>query len=265
MTASVSFVGTVSFEGWSCEGGCSVKSSGEPYYRRISLRPSTAPDGKSRIEAQMQDHVHHMRVVVTHADGRIVSAVPQGVRLPWDMCPFGIAGVTRTAGMTIPQARDGLGWPGGRTANCVHMVDLARVALAHVDDTEPSVYAITVTPAHAHARVARIERDDELLLQWTLDGQTLSGDEPFDGRTLAASDFVSWRAKLDPALREPATILRRACHIAPSRDINLDRMRVAAESINADGSCYTLQPDVIEHAHRQLGTFRIELTDEDRL
>ena len=72
-------------------------------------------------------------------------------------------------------------------------------------------------------------------------------------------------AKLDPALREPATILRRACHIAPSRDINLDRMRVAADSINADGSCYTLQPDVIEHAHRQQGTFRLELTDDDRL
>jgi hypothetical protein len=40
---------------------------------------------------------------------------------------------------------------------------------------------------------------------------------------------------------------------------------VAAESINPDGSCYTLQPDVIEHAHRQRGTFRVELTDDDRL
>jgi hypothetical protein len=70
---------------------------------------------------------------------------------------------------------------------------------------------------------------------------------------------------LAPELREPATILRRACHIAPSRDINLDRMRVAAESINADGSCYTLQPDVIHQAHRQQGTFRIELTDADQV
>ena len=42
-------------------------------------------------------------------------------------------------------------------------------------------------------------------------------------------------------------------------------MRVAADSINADGSCYTLQPDVIEHAHRQQGTFRVELTDDDRM
>ncbi len=241
-----------------------MKSSGEPYFRRITLRPSTLGDGKRRIEAHMQDHVHHMKVVITHADGRIISAVPSGIRLPWDMCPFGIAGVTRTAGMTITQAREGMGWPGGRTANCVHMVDLARVALAHVEDTAESVYAITVTPAHAQVRAARIERDGALLLQWTLDGPTLSGDEPFDGRTLAASDFVSWRGKLQPGLREPATILRRACHIAPSRDINLDRMRVAAESINADGSCYTLQPDVIEHAHRQQGTFRIELTDDDR-
>jgi hypothetical protein len=245
-----------------------VKSSGEPYHRRITLQPSVRSDGShmtGRIEAQMQDHVHHMKVVINHQAGRVISAVPQGIRLPWDMCPFGIAGVTRTAGMTVAQAREGLGWPGGRTANCVHMVDLARVALAHVDDTEPSVYAITVTPALAPVREARIERDGHLVLQWTLNEQTLSGDAPFHGRTLAAADFVSWRAKLDPALKEPATILRRACHIAPSRDINLDRMRVAADSINADGSCYTLQPDVIEHAHRQQGTFRLELTDDDRL
>jgi Protein of unknown function (DUF2889) len=261
MNALLAFTRKASSEGL----GYSVKSSGEPYHRRITLQPSVLSDGKGRIDAQMQDHVHHMKVVINHEGGRVISAVPQGIRLPWDMCPFGIAGVTRTAGMTIAQAREGLGWPGGRTANCVHMVDLARVALAHVDDTEPSVYAITVTPALAPVREARIERDGNLVLQWTLNEQTLSGAEPFDGRTLAAADFVSWRAKLDPALREPATILRRACHIAPSRDINLDRMRVAADSINADGSCYTLQPDVIEHAHRQQGTFRLALTDDDRL
>jgi hypothetical protein len=245
-----------------------VKSSGEPYYRRITLRPtrpSVPGDGMAVIEAHMQDHVHHMKVVLTHADGLVVSAIPQGVRLPWDMCPFGIAGVTRIAGMTVAQAREGLGWPGGRTANCVHMVDLARIALAHVDDTEPSAYAITVTPALAPVRAARIERDGQLLLEWTLDGDRLIGDEPFNGHTLRAADFVGWRSTLSPGLREPATILRRACHIAPSRDINLDRMRVAAESITADSSCYTLQPDVIHQAHRQQGTFRVELTDEDQL
>jgi hypothetical protein len=242
-----------------------VKSSGEPYHRRITLRPSTLDDGNRRIEAHMQDHVHHVKVVVTHADGRVISAVPQGVRLPWDTCPFAVAGVTRTAGMTVEQAREGLGWPGGRTANCVHMVDLTRVALAHVDDTEDASYEITVTPALATVRDARIERDGELLLEWTLDGQTLVGDEPFNGHTLRAADFVDWRQALAPELREPATILRRACHIAPSRDIDLDQMRVAAESISADSSCYTLQPDVIDHAHRQRGTFRVELTDADRL
>lgn len=241
-----------------------MKSSGEPYYRRITLRPTVQSDGRAQIEAHMQDHVHHMKVVVIHDGGRVISAIPQGVRLPWDMCPFGIAGVTRIAGMTIAQAREGLGWPGGRTANCVHMVDLTRVALAHVDDAVESVYSITVTPAFAPERHARIERDGQLLLEWTLDGEQLIGDEPFHGHTLRAADFVGWRQVLAPELREPATILRRACHIAPSRDINLDRMRVAAESINADGSCYTLQPDVIHQAHRQQGTFRIELTDADQ-
>ena len=57
-----------------------MKSSGEPYYRRITLRPTVlGEDGKTgRIEAHMQDHVHHMKVVINHEDGRVVSAVPQG-------------------------------------------------------------------------------------------------------------------------------------------------------------------------------------------
>jgi hypothetical protein len=242
-----------------------VKSSGEPYFRRITLRPAAIAGGQGRIEAHMQDHVHHVKVVITHADGRVISAIPQGVRLPWDMCPFGIAGVTRIAGMTIEKAREGFVWPGGRTANCVHMVDLTRVALAHVDDTEASSYAITVTPAFAPVREARLERDGQLLLEWTLDGERLIGAEPFNGRTLASSDFGRWREQLAPALQEPATILRRACHIAPSRDIDLDQMRVAADSIRPDSSCFTLQPDVIQTAQRQRGTSRTELTDADQL
>ncbi len=213
----------------------------------------------------MQDHVHHMKVVLTHAGGVVVSAVAEGIRLPWDMCPIGLAGVGRIAGMPVAQALEGIGWPGGRTANCVHMVDLTRMALGHVDETEPFTYSITVTPALAEVREARIERDGRRLLEWTLNGQRLQGKAPFDGHTLAPADFVGWRQELDPALREPASLLRRACHIAPSRDINLDRMRVAAESIKPDSSCYTLQPAVIQTAVRLHGTFRTELTDQDQL
>ena len=236
-----------------------MKSSGLPYHRRITIRPA---DGV--LEAQMQDHCHHVRVEFTHADGRIESAAAQGIRLPWNTCPLALAGVGRLAGMEVDDALDIRNWPGGRTANCVHTSDLALVALAHVQDRSDFVYSITVTPALGPVRTARLERNGTLVLEWTVEGDTLTSPAPWAGRTLGRADFQSWTAALDPTMREAAVVLRRACHIAPSRDIDLDTMAVAAESITPNPSCYTLQSGVIEIARRVVGSSRAVLTDADR-
>lgn len=254
-----------------------MKSSGLPYHRRITIRPapdsadpkSADPDSADNagsadvLDAQMQDHCHHVRVEITHADEVIKAAAAQGIRLPWNTCPLAIAGVGRLAGMQVADALDIRNWPGGRTANCVHMSDLALVALAHVHDTEPFVYAITVAPAMGPVRTARLERNGELVLEWILEGETLTSPAAWAGRTLARADFQTWSTELDPATREAAVVLRRACHIAPSRDIDLDTMAVAAESITPSSSCYTLQTGVIEIARRVVGSSRAELTDAD--
>ena len=76
--------------------------------------------------------------------------------------------------------------------------------------------------------------------------------------------FPDLDTELEPRAREAAVVLRRACHIAPSRDIDLDTMAVAAESITPSSSCYTLQTGVIEIARRVVGSSRAELTDADR-
>ena len=238
-------------------------SSGMPYHRRITLRPDSPEAGT--LEAHMQDHCHHMRVRIAHSDGLIVSASGEGLRLPWNTCPLGVAGVGRLAGMTVESALDVRNWPGGRTANCVHSADLTLVALAHVGDSETSVLAITVTPATAQVRQARLERNGELLMQWTVEASTITSPAEWAGHSLGRADFQIWTAGLDPAIKEAATILRRACHIAPSRDIDLDEYQVASQSINADASCYTLQDGVIDAARRVVGSSRIELTDADSL
>lgn len=235
-----------------------MNGSGLPYHRRFTVRP-----GKGSLEAHMQDHCHHLRVVVDHEAGRILHASAEGLRLPWNTCPLAAAGVGRIAGMEVSAALDPAAWPGGRTANCVHAVDLTMVALAHLDDTEPFRYSITVTPAMAQVRTARLERNGSLVLEWTLDGDTLRTPDSYARRTLRRPDFSAWTGSLDPADREAATVLRRACHIAPSRDIDLDSMQTAADSISPDSSCYTLQPGIIEQARRVRGSSRTVLTAAD--
>jgi Protein of unknown function (DUF2889) len=237
-----------------------LTSTGLTYYRRITVRPQ-----EGSLEAHMQDFCHHVKVVLDHSRGRIVMARAEGLRLPWNTCPLGAAGVARISGMTAAEALDQSKWPGGRTANCVHAVDLTLVALAHLEDREPFTYYVSVAPALGKVRTARIERDDALLLEWTVEGTELTGPARFAGRSLARADFNRWAADLDPVEREAATVLRRACHIAPSREIDLDTMRVAADSIGPDASCHTLQEGVIERAGRNVGSSRPQLTDDDRL
>jgi hypothetical protein len=60
----------------------------------------------------------------------------------------------------------------------------------------------------------------------------------------------------DPDQREHVAILRRACHIAPSRVVDLDDYQVAAQIGLIDSSCHTLQPDVAPGARRVRGTAR---------
>jgi hypothetical protein len=229
------------------------------YYRRFTVRPE-----QGRLEAHMQDFCHHVKVVIEHDEGVISTANAEGLRLPWHTCPLGAAGVSRIAGMPASEAQDPTTWPGGRTANCVHTTDLTLVALAHLEGREPFTYDISVTPASGKVRTARVERSGELLLEWVVQGQLLTAPERFAGNSLSRRDFLRWTAELNPQEREAAIVLRRACHIAPSRDIDLDTMRVAGDSIGADSSCHTLQPGVIERARRNIGASRPELTDADR-
>jgi hypothetical protein len=233
--------------------------TGLTYYRRFTVRP-----GPGSLEAHMQDFHHHVKVVLTHEDGRLVTTEAEGLRLPWSPCPIGVAGVNRLAGVTVAAAKDPSTWPGGRTANCVHATDLTLVALAHLQDREPFTYNISVTPAMGRVRTARIDRDGELLLEWTVEGTLLTGPGWFTGRSLSRAQFLQWSAELNPAEQEAATVLRRACHIAPSREIDLDTLHVAADSIGPDASCHTLQTEVIGRARRNVGASRAELTDADR-
>jgi hypothetical protein len=229
------------------------------YYRRFTVRPVAGS-----IEAHMQDFCHHVKVVLTHEDGRLITAQADGLRLPWNTCPLGAAGVGRLAGMPVEAAKNQANWPGGRTANCVHAADLTLVALAHLQDREPFTYNISVTPAMGRVRTARIDRDGEQLLEWIVEGALLTGPERFAGKSLSRASFTQWSGALEPQEREAATVLRRACHIAPSREIDLDTMRVAADSIGPDASCHTLQDGVIQRARRNVGASRPELTDADK-
>jgi hypothetical protein len=220
------------------------------YARRIEVLTSPG-----RVVAEMEDYVHHFRVELEHADGVVTRAVGTGVRVPWATCPLGAAGVARLAGAKIgPDS--GETWVGGdRTDQCTHVIDLASVAVAHAD--RPSVrYVARVSPAGGPRRHAVLRADGDPVLEWDLDDDVVQSGH-FAGLRVRSRELKQRMLALpDADQREHVAILRRACHIAPSRAVDLDDYAVANEIGIIDSSCHTLQPDVARTSRRVRGSAR---------
>jgi hypothetical protein len=220
------------------------------YARRIDVRTSPG-----RVVAEMEDFVHHFRVELEHADGVVTRAVGTGVRVPWTTCPIGAAGVARLAGAKVgPDTGDS--WVGSdRTDQCTHVIDLAAVAVAHAD--RPSVrYDARVSPGGGPQRRAVLLADGKPVLEWELEDDLVTSGQ-FAGLRVRSRELKQrMREMADADQREHVAILRRACHIAPSRSIDLDDYQVASEIGIIDSSCHTLQPQIAGTSRRVRGSAR---------
>jgi hypothetical protein len=220
------------------------------YARRIDVRTSPG-----RVVAEMEDYVHHFRVELEHADGVVTRAVGTGVRVPWTTCPLGAAGVARLAGAKVgPDTGDT--WVGSdRTDQCTHVIDLAAVAVAHAD--RPSLrYLARVSPGGGPRRRAVLSADNEPVLVWELEDDLVTSGL-FTGLRVRSSQLKQRMRELpDADQREHVAILRRACHIAPSRMVDLDDYQVADQIGIIDSSCLTLQPSVAPTSRRVRGSAR---------
>ena len=109
-------------------------------------------------------------------------------------------------------------WVGSdRTDQCTHVIDLAAVAVAHAD--RPSVrYVARVNPGGGPRRHAVLLADGQPVLEWELEDDLVTAG-PFAGLRVRSRELKQRMRELpDPDHREHVAILRRACHIAPSRD-----------------------------------------------
>ena len=220
------------------------------YRRRVDV--TTCP---GRVVAEMEDYVHHFRVVLEHDGAVVTRAEGTGVRVPWTTCPLGAAGVAALTGTPIGAPRRPDEWVTDRTDQCTHVLDLAAVALGHAGG-EGVRYDARVSPGAGPRRTAVLRDGDEELLRWDLEDNVVASG-PFAGTSLRGPELkAAMDALPDPLLREQVAVLRRACQIAPSRAIDLDDYQVAAEISILDSSCHTLQPDVAARARRVRGTAR---------
>jgi hypothetical protein len=122
------------------------------FWRQIKLEASNGV-----CTGEVADNVHHFRVTVTHADGVITKVDGEGIRVPWTTCPFAIEQLQTIVGAPLNVE--------GRlcveqTAHCTHLLDLARLAVAHALRGGVRTYDIEVRRgADGNDLVADLARD----------------------------------------------------------------------------------------------------------
>ncbi|MCU1458319.1 MAG: hypothetical protein JWL73_2411 [Actinomycetia bacterium] len=242
----------------------------DAYRRRI--RVVAASDG--RIDGELADDLHHFRVVLHH-DGSVVTDITgEGLRHPWESCPAAAGELRALVGAPLEERMGAAAKHANPKANCTHMFDLAALSMAQAwrsanrdpeaRSTERRQYDVELPmqPDEDHCVRPRLWRDGDLLLEWQLQtlpgaGRTIIAPEPYASVPFARGFFPWTATALDPDAGEAAFVLRRACDIGMGRGMDLDDIPVANDLADLMlGVCYTMQPGVIETAHRRVGATR---------
>ena len=109
-------------------------------------------------------------------------------------------------------------------------------------------------------RTVTLYRDDEVILEWTLQGNTIVAPEPY--ASIGVKSLLEWARQHpdDPDALEALFILRRAVLISGSRTLELDALATADETGHGIGACYVHHPERIALARRNVGSSR-DFTD----
>lgn len=213
------------------------------YRRRFIVTPSP-----HCVRSDLEDDYHCMGVAVHH-DGRVATRIePVMARAPWTTCPGAVAElVTTFTGVAL----DAFAERGAKQHNCTHLHDLAVLAAGHAHDRAPLVYDILVSDPVEGRRSAEIRRDGTPLLSLREAGARMV--EPATAAGLALDGLRPWIDSLEPALREPARLLRWGALVAHGRTAPWERQSDARRM--RPGSCYTFQPARMAEA-RRIGAIR---------
>ncbi len=105
-------------------------------------------------------------------------------------------------------------------------------------------------------RMLTLYRDDEAILEWTLQGNTIVAPEPY--ASIGVKSLLQWARQRpdDPDALEALFVLRRAVLISGSRTLELDALATADQTGHGIGACYVHRPERITLARRNVGSSR---------
>lgn len=239
-----------------------IETTDDIYRRRIEIRV-----GPERVEAAMEDYIHHFAIRLHHDGVRILAVELSTERTPWSTCREGARGLSRLIGTPISEVADVRTWIGERRDQCVHTTDLAMVAATAVLRGADRDYELRMSGIGHPERSITLWIDDVQWATWVIAENAIVDDHRsgrFAGLPLDAGSFSRWMADLlGPDERESAALLRRASSIGLGRGVPIDSWHDASEGMNPLESCHTYRADVVFTSRRNRGTTR--RTEDDPL
>lgn len=222
-----------------------------PFRRTITLRSA-----HGQVMGRVSDNVHDFAVTLSHDGTQVTDVVGEAIRFPWTTCPVGIERLRLLVG--TPVANHGR-IKVDQTQQCTHMLDLARLALAHVLRGGDRSYSVAIEakpdPAACHATISR---DGERVFEWHVINDVIVSPPPFSGHVTSGRAVWVPAVETDDDLREAALIIRR-CLI-----VFRGRRRVTPSTFRASvltelaGVCVSFQPDRVGDAVRPANFVDIE-------
>jgi len=227
------------------------------YRRRIVV--TTVEAGV--VVSDLEDDFHHF-VVTVHHDGSTVTAVEcESERWPWSTCPAAAEPLRALAGMLLaPRFTAAAGWTDPKQ-NCTHQFDAACHAVTHAfagRDRRQYDVEVPMRDNTSGATRVRLWVDGAARLQWDLTWNGIVDPSPPFDTAPWKGGFMRWAdATLEPDDAECAIVLRRGADIGMGRSMDLDGVaRADLLPPLMSGVCHTMQPGVIEHAVRHVGSIR---------
>lgn len=220
--------------------------------RAIRIVTRRHPNGAGEARAVVEDDYHHFRVAIIHDGTRITATCADSGRQPFSLCSAAGERLTELVGMPLSPDMTAAFRLTDARLQCTHQFDLAALAIANAArGTSQRRYHVVVPDTDGERKSAILSRDGVAILQWSLEGTTITAPAPFTGQTIGAG-FTDWVVKsmsLDEA--EAALVMRRAVFISGGRNLRRNEIPNHAPS---NGGCWVQQPERNELALRSPGS-----------
>jgi hypothetical protein len=227
----------------------------------IDLRIVDAHTGVGWLE----DDFHHFGVTITHDQGEVTGVRMAATRTPWITCPGAAEPLQALVGKPLVARATDVGALIEMRLQCTHVFDLTGLLLAHIANTDTRQphrrYHVIVPDRERFGGIdhlssfgpgtATLLQDGETVMYWEVDGDMITGPEPYGGHSQSVG-FRAWTEAMPLEEAEHASILRRFLLVAGGRTVLHDEYPTAA-SQHVPPVCHTYQPERSEQALRILG------------